>query len=1026
MNTAGAPLKDFQQDTVDYVLERLYDAPNPTDRFLVADEVGMGKTLVARGVIEGAVERMQEDDSVNRIDIIYICSNSAIAAQNISKLNETVADATPLSTRISMLATQLTDLNRAMADGSKTINFVAITPGTSFSHGQRGGRVEERALLYWLLKPRFPTGRQLSALSLILQLDVGGEKWRWRRDDVGVGAQPDSTVVGKFNALLDAPESGALVEDLHEFVLEMAGRRKLQAEETSRARDIIGRLRRILAKSSVDALEPDLVILDEFQRFKQLLNDPKTDAEREVRKLADALFEARTAKVLLLSASPYKAYTLAEEKDDDDHYSDFIETIKFLEGKREPLVTPALRRSLAELRSCATSESDTEPSTRAIEEMLRPLMCRTERPVLGDADMREKITNSMHPPSAEDMLGYVAMRRIAKEVNGSLSVDYWKSAPYFLNFMDGYKLSEQFKAHVFDSGTRGRLLRHAQVIGREVEDDDPIDPGNSRLRQLEKETLDADMWKLLWLPPSMPYHESSGAYEDVDSARVTKRLIFSSWAAAPTAISSLLSHEASRRARNLSDRDGPAEPLLYAIDANGRAGAMTTLALFAPTPTLALATDPLELARQTPDVLPSLSSSKDFASAAAARLVDKPGEPAPNLSRDSWYWAAPFTIDSAASRIALDQSGEDGQDGFHAHLRRVEALEHERLGPQPDDLDEWVGLIGLAGPANVAWRALHRVTLDKFSESAVLNAAACIGSGFRSLFRHEEVVSVVSHFAPHLPYWKAVLRYCHAGNLQAVMDEYLHHVFGQANPTDEDELLKLAEEIRDTLGLRAATNRAFDPSGSEESIAFNTRFALRYGSGRSAVNNSDSAVRRSVGVRSAFNSPFWPMVLASTSVGQEGIDFHWWCHSIVHWNLPANPADVEQREGRVNRFKGHAVRKNVARAHRAQALAAGGANPWEGAFAAADETRPTGMSEIWPSWAYPGESKIQRWIASYPLSKDEVRESRILHEVELYRLVFGQPRQEEMLQILSQQNVAEQPERAARMMIDLSPPKRQR
>ena len=62
----------------------------------------------------------------------------------------------------------------------------------------------------------------------------------------------------------------------------------------------------------------------------------------------------------------------------------------------------------------------------------------------------------------------------------------------------------------------------------------------------------------------------------------------------------------------------------------------------------------------------------------------------------------------------------------------------------------------------------------------------------------------------------------------------------------------------------------------------------------------------------AYNSPFRPFVLASTSVGQEGLDFHTYSHAIVHWNLPSNPVDLEQREGRVHRYKGHAVRKNVA------------------------------------------------------------------------------------------------------------------
>jgi len=62
-------------------------------------------------------------------------------------------------------------------------------------------------------------------------------------------------------------------------------------------------------------------------------------------------------------------------------------------------------------------------------------------------------------------------------------------------------------------------------------------------------------------------------------------------------------------------------------------------------------------------------------------------------------------------------------------------------------------------------------------------------------------------------------------------------------------------------------------------------------------------------------------VLASTSVGQEGLDFHTYCHAIVHWNLPSNPVDLEQREGRIHRYKGHAVRRNVAERHRDVAMA---------------------------------------------------------------------------------------------------------
>ena len=43
-------LKDFQRRTVRHAFHRLYKAKNSSRRFLVADEVGLGKTLVARGI----------------------------------------------------------------------------------------------------------------------------------------------------------------------------------------------------------------------------------------------------------------------------------------------------------------------------------------------------------------------------------------------------------------------------------------------------------------------------------------------------------------------------------------------------------------------------------------------------------------------------------------------------------------------------------------------------------------------------------------------------------------------------------------------------------------------------------------------------------------------------------------------------------------------------------------------------------------------------------------------------------------
>lgn len=1036
-DTAFATLKDFQLDTVDYVLRRLYDDPEPTDRFLVADEVGMGKTLVARGVIAGAIERLQNDPTVDRIDVVYICSNADIARQNIAKLDVRGDGTKPLSTRITMLATQLRDLNRTMADGSKTVNLVAFTPGTSFDKGQRGGRVEERVLLSWMLHPVITgTRAENNALQRILRMDVNEARWDWLRAwlDEEEGA-PDDAVANQFRrAIVRAP----VMSDLRQLIEEMTGRYVFNADQVRRRSNIVGELRRILAEVSVGCLEPDLVILDEFQRFKHLLERPEEGAEREVSQLAHDLFTAEKVKVLLLSATPYKMFTLAEEREltGDDHYADFLATVDFLEYPRSVGTTDRLRAALGDFRRRAVTGDDPRTAKDAVEAILRKVMCRTERPVIGVADMLTVKVDQPAPPTSADLLGFVAMQAIADEVGGALSVEYWKSAPYFLNFMDGYQLSQKFRAYDFDAAERRRLLADAQVIRRaDLADTSEIEPANARLRQLVAETLDRGLWRLLWVPPSMPYHEPAGAFAEIDPSLVTKRLIFSSWAAAPSAIASILSVTASQRMQGSgagSQTDGPTRArLAYRIEDDRPAG-MTALALFLPTPGLAQLTDPLAIARQSPDVMLTSDSVVDAAEAAVARAIAAPRPTASALSRDTWFWAAPFAVDGQGGhrQLADDVSEKEtavDDRGLVAHLDAADqaARDEVELGAHPPDLARWVALVGVAGPANVAWRALRRVTagVPALTDEGVRRAAAVIAAGFRSLFNRPEVMALLDSQQSDLPYWQAVLQYCHGGNLQAVMDEYLHHLIGNESPKDDDHLLALAGEVRSALALRVAALQGFDPSHPDTPLRFNTRFASRYGSAKGTAKTDDKSAERMADVQMAFNSPFWPMVLASTSIGQEGIDFHWWCHSVVHWNLPANPVDFEQREGRVHRFKGHAVRKNVAAAHRDDALRSSTADPWVVAFDAAAATREPGMNDLWPWWAYPGGAKIERWIPSFPLSKDQPRAAKLQRQRALYRLAFGQPRQEDLLSLLDQQGYADDDSRLVALRIDLRPPR---
>jgi hypothetical protein len=175
-------------------------------------------------------------------------------------------------------------------------------------------------------------------------------------------------------------------------------------------------------------------------------------------------------------------------------------------------------------------------------------------------------------------------------------------------------------------------------------------------------------------------------------------------------------------------------------------------------------------------------------------------------------------------------------------------------------------------------------------------------------------------------------------------------------------------------------------------------------------------------VRQAFNSPFRPFILASTSIGQEGLDFHPYCHAVYHWNLPTNPVDLEQREGRVHRYKGHAIRRNVAYRFGLQALhpVDTRADPWEALFEVARRNRAPGVGDLVPYWVFEeGPARVERRVPLTPFTREHAQFARLKRRLALYRLVFGQPRQEDLLSYLESAGLADHD--LSQWRIDLAP-----
>lgn len=1032
-----ASLKDFQRATVDYAFHRLWTAEDQVKKFLVADEVGLGKTMVAKGVIAKTVEHLWETDK--RIDIVYICSNGQIARQNLSRLNVVGGSVVRHADRLTLLPKVIRNLR------DQRINFVSFTPGTSFHVGSSGGAGAERVLLYWMFAKIW--GPDITSRPRWIKFFQGGKSLENFKRELAWfdrSSLDDDLCDSFWQAIQETvgPEGRPLEDEVDDCAAEFNYLRgKPDPSLSWRRNRLIGVLRQLIARASVHHLEPDLVILDEFQRFKDLL-----DADDEGAQLAKAIFDHPDAKVLLLSATPYKMYTLPDEPEGDDHYRDFTRTVQFLAGEERAHVVERELRTMRESLLGAGDGSRARSARDAVEHELRRVMSRTERLAsTPDRDGMLQPRDLHHARMApQDLRSWRTFDDIARHLDHHDVFEYWRSTPYPLSLMDrnSYQVRTKFQAAAERNDPELLMLleKASELLDWEaIQRYAKVDPGNAKLRGLSHDVLERGAWKLAWLPPSLPYYETAGAYADPQLRTFTKRLIFSAWTVVPKAITVMLSYDAERRAleaagygNRLYDDRPITPPLQFRMDGDRPAG-MPVFALLYPARVLAELGDSLEIARSIGAELPLERAVLVNAVRGRIReaLTALPEGTAGTSAPDQrWYWAAPLLLDhhsGSEEHVEFMSGGQwggeddsDHESSLSAHVRAAESVGDLDLGPRPDDLEETLAMMAIAGPGVCALRALSRVTGGGQAQRdpMIRDAAYQIGQGLRSLFNKPEIVALVRASEEEV-YWRALLRHAMEGCLQAVLDEYAHVLIESEGLQSADSTTRaatLADTMTEALATRTATNtmehiHVVDGQIRLDEHRINGHFAARFGRSQS----DDKAAIRESTVRTAYNSPFRPFVLASTSVGQEGLDFHTYSHAIVHWNLPGNPVDLEQREGRVHRYKGHAVRKNVA-AEFAKAALADADDPWEAMFAAAQVSGDPGGSDIRPFWIFtrPDGAVIERYVPALPLSREAQQYRRLLRTVGAYRLVIGQPRQDDLIRYVG--------EDASWLRIDLTPP----
>ena len=266
-------LTAYQRATVDH-LKKVFDEQ---DAYLLADEVGLGKTYVARGLIrELGYQR-----------ILYVASNSEIAKDNAPELidAEPILRTTTRGREVKFYPQVIQADRLSMYDANK-----AKEGETDFC----------KPVVYPLSPATTFTGR-------------GSPN----------GNEAERTYYKEHCKNLTDNLKKELKEKLDELKKELD-------KETSYTEKIIRICRGVFNKKSVLDFDPDLIVLDEFQRFLDLL-DPKKKVDqhfslyeliRTINGIRDDTSDEKHkphVKLLLLSATPYQYYQDKVVKQYDGH-----------------------------------------------------------------------------------------------------------------------------------------------------------------------------------------------------------------------------------------------------------------------------------------------------------------------------------------------------------------------------------------------------------------------------------------------------------------------------------------------------------------------------------------------------------------------------------------------------------------------------------------------------------------------------------------------------------------------------------
>lgn len=991
-------LKDFQKATVEHIVN-IFKSKKQR-RVLLSDEVGLGKTIVSKGVIQAVGELSDEygiwDDNTYRV--VYICSNANIVKQNTENLGiEDVMniDESRLSMQHFIVAKKVKELQKSKK--SKPRILIPLTPGTSFNLQTSAGNMNERALMFAILSHLDDFKDHKTALKNRLNIyGANGDNWTDIIDKYEKDIK-ENVCTGYRENISKEVVNDDCYQEAKDLLL-----KAIALNDYNTTNKAITLFRIIFCKISMKELNPDLVIMDEFQRFSSLLD---LEGNSEEAMLTRTFFGKEDGPfILLVSATPYKPFTTLEELNEnkiDEQYQDFNKLADFLfDGKEDIVFQQVWHDYSKELCHISSDNLDILIAKKNIaEDTMYEAMSRTERYRNSSQD------DTYLKISTGDIASYCQMQEVLGECNKmsegrfgvkTLPMEYAKSSPYLLSFMDKYKLKEKLAKAYTEHPWKIKQKQQYLIKKKNINTYERIPSCNAKLDKLSNilfgEKGEKHGEQLFWIPASHPYYKIPASNVFAKNQDFSKVLVFSAWEMVPRMIACMISYAIEQKsishafpsATYTNTKENSEKDALDKQEGE-KAG------------TGRLRRESLELVTCCSDFLKDAYNPKAYLGNDLKEIKAGIKENFKNTSR--------FTLveQPTTAKFLLEA------------IKLLDSNTEEKILISEDGLDTLVNM-AIGSPGICFYRLLGNKDLAQ-------EAATKICNNIFNRRYNAAVIDILYNKKSVQTYFKQVTDYCVMGNLQAVLDEFAYMIDERSNGERNVEMIqkRMIESFIDRNYQEIDTTESFGKE-KKKKWRIRTHYAMPYGN----IRMTDQATNRANDVRLAFNSPFRPFVLASTSVGQEGLDFHWYCRKIMHWNISSNPQDMEQREGRIDRYKSLFVRRNVAKFHPETYT-------WNEMFdLARTEAKDKGFCELVPYWSIPQDmlksiaetdrEYIESIVPLYPLSMDYDRYRHMKSVLRLYRLTMGQPRQEELLESFKDMPA----EDIDKLLFNLSPIKRKK